>query len=138
MRLFNAAAVLCSVLLSSRLVCAGSNASTSSVQTALPPDFQPLQVFKNVNSLRNINLEKGYARESINVVVENVDKQAHSEYYLPFPTEVFNKIGGLEVRNKKASEMGRFRVEAAALDSTRLVYPLPPPSLPFLSLRTAA
>lgn len=84
---------------------------TTPTQIALPADFKPPQVFKNTNLVRNTNLEKSYVRETINVVVENVDKQPQSEYYIPFPSEAFDRVGGFEVRDKKATEKGRFEVE---------------------------
>lgn len=77
------------------------------------------QVFKNVNLVRNTNLEKGYVRETVNVVVENVDKQPQSQYYIPFSTDLVDKIGGLEVRDKKAPEKGRFAVEAVEPSSSK-------------------
>lgn len=87
---------------------------TTPTQIALPADFKPPQVFKNTNLVRNTNLEKSYVRETINVVVENVDKQPQSDYYIPFPSEVFDRVGGFEVRDKKATEKGRFEVEVTA------------------------
>ncbi|BCS30273.1 dolichyl-diphosphooligosaccharide--protein glycotransferase subunit OST1 [Aspergillus puulaauensis] len=106
----------CGLVLSSSSIVSAHSTSTSS--KAVPPaDFKPPQVFKNANLVRNTNLEKGYARETINVVVENVDKQPQSEYYLSFPSDVFDRVGGLEVRNKKEAEKGRFDVEATELAS---------------------
>jgi oligosaccharyltransferase complex subunit alpha (ribophorin I) len=96
-------------------------ASPSSTQQVLPSNLQPPQTYKNVNLLRNTNLEKGYVRETINVVVENIDKKPQSDYYLAVPSDVFKKVGGLEVRNKNSPEGGRFQVEAARLDPSRLV-----------------
>ncbi|KAJ5567147.1 Ribophorin I [Penicillium sp. DV-2018c] len=91
-------------------LCAASNLTTPS-RLDLPSGFKPPQVFKNTNLVRNTNLEKSYVRETINVVVENVDNQPQNEYYVPFPAEVFDRIGGFEVRDKKAPEKGRFRVD---------------------------
>ncbi|KAJ5179919.1 hypothetical protein N7492_003129 [Penicillium capsulatum] len=85
---------------------------TTPSRLALPSDFKPPQVFKNTNLVRNTNLEKGYVRETVNVVVENIDKQPQSDYYIPFPSEVFDRVGGFEVRDKKAPESGRFLVDA--------------------------
>ncbi|KAL3435667.1 Ribophorin I [Aspergillus tetrazonus] len=99
------------VLSSSSIVSAKSTESK-----LLPADFKPPQVFKNVNLVRNTNLEKSYARETINLVIENVDKQPQSEYYLSFPSDIFEQIGGLEVRNKKEADKGRFDVEASEVD----------------------
>ncbi|KAJ5102798.1 hypothetical protein N7532_003327 [Penicillium argentinense] len=91
-------------------LAAATNLTTPS-RLALPADFKPPQVFKNTNLVRNTNLEKGYVRETINVVVENVDKQPQSDYYIPFPDEVFERVGGFEVRDKKAADKGRFVVD---------------------------
>ncbi|KAL1970184.1 hypothetical protein VTN77DRAFT_6589 [Rasamsonia byssochlamydoides] len=112
--------VLAGLLSTCSILCAAeSNDTSSSVsRLVLPKDFKPPQVFKNVNLVRNTNLEKGYVRETINVVVENTDKQPQSDYYLAFPSDVIGKIGGLEVRNKKAPEKGRFQVEATQLESS--------------------
>jgi oligosaccharyltransferase complex subunit alpha (ribophorin I) len=116
MRPFAVVSALCGLVLSS-----SSIVSAQSTAAPLPADFKPPQVFKNVNLVRNTNLEKGYARETINVVVENVNKDPQSEYYLSFPSEVFDRVGGLEVRNKKEAEKGRLDVEAVEIDSLRLV-----------------
>lgn len=91
-------------------LCAATNLTTPS-RLDLPSGFKPPQVFKNTNLVRNTNLEKSYVRETINVVVENVDKQPQNDYYIPFPADVFDRIGGFEVRDKKAPEKGRFDVD---------------------------
>lgn len=104
-------------LLTSSLAVASDLASPS--RLALPTDFKPPQVFKNTNLVRNTNLEKGYVRETVNVVVENVDKQPQSDYYIPFPTDVFERVGGFEVRDKKANDKGRFVVDATEAVSAR-------------------
>ncbi|KAA8649976.1 hypothetical protein EYZ11_007266 [Aspergillus tanneri] len=75
-------------------------------------------VFKNVNLVRNTNLEKGYLRETINVVVENVDQRPHYKYYLPLAADLVNKLGGLEVRDKQSPEKGRFAVKAVETSSS--------------------
>ncbi len=85
----------------------------------LPSTFKPIQHFRNVNLVRNINLEKSYAKETINVVIENIDKQAQSEYYLPFDQATLGRIGGVEVRDKKDAEKGRFVTEVVGIDPYR-------------------
>lgn len=87
----------------------------------LPSTFTPPQVFKNANLVRNTNLDKAYPREVINVVIENIDGKAQSEYYLPFDSSVLAKIGGLEVRDKKAPEQAAFKVEVVGFDAERYV-----------------
>ncbi|KAI9369273.1 Ribophorin I [Aspergillus egyptiacus] len=108
-------AALCGLVLSSSSMVS-ADATSASSKTLFPADFKPPQSFKNVNLVRNTNLEKGYARETVNVVVENVDKLPQSDYYLSFPTELFDRVGGLEVRNKKEAEKGRLDVEAVEVD----------------------
>lgn len=96
--------------------------------------FKPPQHFRNVNLVRNINLEKTYARETVNVVIENVDKEAQSEYYLPFEQGTIARVGGLEVKDKKDPERTGFAVEVAVTDAQSptefykitLPTPLPP------------
>jgi oligosaccharyltransferase complex subunit alpha (ribophorin I) len=85
----------------------------------LPSTFAPPQVFKNNNLVRNINLDKGYPRETVNVIIENIDAQPQSEYYLPFETSLISKIGGLEVRDKKNADSGIFKVEVVGFDTER-------------------
>lgn len=89
-------------------------------QDVLPSNFKPPQVFKNVNLVHVINLEKSYPKESINVVIENIASSPQDEYYIPFTTEQMEKIGGLEVRDRKSPESGPFEIEAAELDVARL------------------
>lgn len=86
-------------------------------QQILKGDFRPPQVFKNANLVRNTNLDKGYVRETINVVVENVDQLPQSEYYLPFEYDVIGKVGGLEVRDKKNSAQAKFKTETLAQEA---------------------
>lgn len=93
--------------------------SPQSSRQILPSTFKPPQVFKNVNLLRNINLEKGYVRESINLVIENIDSKPQDEYYLPFEESIISKVGGLEVGDKKNPEKGRFPVEVVEYDPQR-------------------
>lgn len=119
MRPFTALAALCGLFLSSSNSLVYADSTPSSSPVALPRDFKPPQVFKNNNLVRNTNLEKGYLRETVNVVVENVDKKPQSDYYLSFPSDLYDKVGALEVRDKSAPEQGRFEVEATEFDSNR-------------------
>jgi oligosaccharyltransferase complex subunit alpha (ribophorin I) len=109
-------AAACSIIAGS--FCSAESNLTTPQQQVLHGDFKPPQVFKNLNLVRNTNLDKGYVRETINVVVENVDKVPQSEYYLPFEYDVIAKVGGLEARDKKNTEKGRFDVQMAATSAT--------------------
>jgi oligosaccharyltransferase complex subunit alpha (ribophorin I) len=100
------------------LVHADSNQTYGS-KNILPANFKPPQHFRNVNLVRNINLDKNYPRETINVVIENVDKEAQSDYYLPFEQGRIEKVGGVEVKDKKEPEKGGYRVEVAEIDPYR-------------------
>jgi hypothetical protein len=103
-----------SLLLGSTL--AESNLTTPrSTQHILQGDFKPPQVWENSNLVRNTNLEKSYVRETINLVVKNVDKAAQSEYYFPVGYDVIGNIGGFEVRDKKDEDKPKFEVTTAAL-----------------------
>lgn len=111
-------------LLAGLIACASTFASAElnlsrplSSYEILPANFKPPQVFKNVNLLRNINLEKSYVKETVNVVIENVDKAAQSEYFVPFEADVFGKIGGFEAFDKKASPKVQYKVDVVEFDS---------------------
>lgn len=92
-------------------------------RNVLPANFKPAQVFRNVNLVHVINLEKNYPKESINVVIENIDSKPQDEYYIPFTSEQMEKIGVLEVRDRKAADLGLFDTEAVAIDGDRQVQP---------------
>ncbi|KAJ9667793.1 dolichyl-diphosphooligosaccharide--protein glycosyltransferase subunit 1 [Coniosporium apollinis] len=83
----------------------------------LSSSFKPPQVFRNVNLVRNVNLDKEYPRETINVIIENVDAQPQAEYYLPFEAGLIARVGGLEVRDKKDASKGAFQVEVVEYDT---------------------
>ena len=110
-------AFLCQLL---TLCAAETNLTTPlSSHQILPNNFKPPQVFKNVNLLRNINLEKGYVRETINVIIENTDSKPQETYFIPFKAEIIGKIGGFEVRDKKNPEKPVFSSEAVEYDPYR-------------------
>ncbi|KAF7508097.1 hypothetical protein GJ744_009538 [Endocarpon pusillum] len=108
---------VCSLIASSFCSSDLNLTSPHTSQQVLRSDFKPPPVFRNVNLVRNTNLDKGYVRETINVVIENVDKESQSEYYLPFEYDVIAKVGGIEVRDKKNTEKGRFDVRMAAMSA---------------------
>ena len=85
----------------------------------LPSTFKPPQVFRNVNLVRNINLDKGYPKETTNVVIENIGSSPQDEYYLPFEASVVGRVSGLEVRDKKNPDAGLFAVETVEYDTYR-------------------
>lgn len=86
-------------------------------KAAAPAAFTAPQVFKNVNLVHIVSLEKNYVKESINVVIENTDKEAQSDYILPFTNEQLSRLGGLEVRDRKNAESGPFVVEPVEFES---------------------
>ncbi|KAK4497728.1 hypothetical protein PRZ48_010381 [Zasmidium cellare] len=117
----------------SSIATADSNLTHES-RNILPSAFSPPKHFRNVNLVRNINLEKSYPRETINVVIENIDKAAQNEYYIPFEQGSLGQIGGLEVVDKKEAEKKGFKVDVVGIDpfSTTEYYkitlptPIPP------------
>lgn len=111
------AACLCSIFTTT---AADPNLSTPlSSHQILADNFRPPQVFKNANLLRNINLEKGYVRETVNVVIENIDVKEQDTYYIPFKAEAIGNVGGLEVRDKKDPEKPAFHSEVVEYDPYR-------------------
>ena len=112
-----------SLLLAVAVSCvADSNQSdTLSSKSIIPTDFKPPSVFKNTNVMRNVNLEKGYIKETVNVVIENIGKEAQTEYYIPFEADVIGKVGGFQARDKKDAEKPPFEAEAVEYDATRYI-----------------
>ena len=92
-----------------------SEAAPSSKLT-LPVTFKPPQVFKNTNAVHLISLEKSYAKETINVVVENVSPKPQQDYYVPFTSSRLAHIGGFEVKDKKNDAVVGFEVDAVEFD----------------------
>jgi oligosaccharyltransferase complex subunit alpha (ribophorin I) len=89
------------------------DASSANVTArSLPNSFTPPSVFENTNLVRNVNLERSYPRETTNIVVKNIDKQAQSQYYLQFPSDLITKVGGLDVKDKNKAD-ATFKVELA-------------------------
>lgn len=96
---------LASYLVASAVRClAEANVTDQVSRQILPSSFIPPQVFQHANLVRTISLAKVYTKETVNVVVENVDKQPQSEYYIPFEASTIARVGGLEVRDKNQPE----------------------------------
>lgn len=100
------------------VVSAKVHATTQS-NIAQPATFKPPQVFKNANLVHVVSVEKNYVKESINVVIENIAKDAQDEYYLPFTAEQMARVGAVEVKDRKNAEAGPFGVEAVEFDPER-------------------
>ncbi|KAI5247015.1 oligosaccharyltransferase alpha subunit [Aureobasidium subglaciale] len=81
--------------------------------------FEPPQVFQHTNLVRTVNLEKEYPRETINVVVENIDSKAQQEYYLPFPQDLIARVGGLDVKDKNKPDAIFPSPEIVGIDTYR-------------------
>lgn len=105
------------------LACTAVSAAKSNLtkplssKNVLSSTFTPPQVFKNVNLVHVINLEKSYPKESINVVIENIDSKPQAEYYVPFTPTQMEKIGCLEVTDRKNKDLGLFNAEPVEFDT---------------------
>ncbi|KAK7552333.1 Ribophorin I [Phyllosticta citricarpa] len=97
-------------------VSSASNSSDPLLSKQILSTFKPPQVFRNTNLVRNVNLEKGYPRETINVVVENIADKPQDEYYVPFKSSLIAKVGGFEVRDKKDPEKPAFQADIVEFD----------------------
>lgn len=91
-----------------------SFATASSVR--LPSTFKPPQVFKNINLVHVVSLEKIYVKEQVNVLIENIASSPQDEYFFPFMADELSRVGGFEVKDRKNSEGGLFTVEAVEFD----------------------
>ena len=102
-------------------VSAVNNASTGDKQSTsiLRSTSKPPQVFKNTNLVRNVNVDKSYVRDTINVVVENTDKSPQSEYFVPFQAEIIPYVGGFEVKDRNDASRPVFESEHVELDAYR-------------------
>ena len=105
----------------STALCAeqGNLTTPLSSRVLLPSSFKPPQVFKNINLVHIINLERGYPRELVNVVIENTSKEPQDEYYIPFTADQIQRVGGLEVKDKKDADAGIFKVATIEYDKER-------------------
>ena len=119
MRLSGIATALFSV--ASTALCAeqGNESTPLSSRVLLPSSFKPPQVFKNTNLVHIINLERGYPKELVNVVIENTSKEPQDEYYIPFTAAQIEKVGTLEVKDKKNADSGLFEVAQVEYDTQR-------------------
>jgi hypothetical protein len=68
-----------------------------------------------------ISVEKNYVKESINVDIENIDKAAQDEYYLPFTADQVSRLGAVEVKNRKDTSAGPLDVKVTEFDPKRFV-----------------
>lgn len=114
---FTAVAATCLSLFSQ--VLGESNVAASSSNVILPATFKPPQVFKNANLVHVISLEKNFVKESINVLIENISPNSQDEYFLPFTSDQMERVGGIEVKDRKDSSVSGFVVEAVEFDRTR-------------------
>jgi oligosaccharyltransferase complex subunit alpha (ribophorin I) len=120
MRSFAVLATACLSLLSP-LPAAAKVTGAAVSKIALPSTFTPPQVFKNANLVHVISLEKNFAKENINVVIENVSKEPQDEYFLPFSAEQMERVGGFEVKDRKDATVTGFAVEPVEFDPPRCV-----------------
>lgn len=115
---FTAVAAACLSLFSQ--VLGDTNiAGPSSSKVVLPSTFKPPQVFKNANLVHVVTLEKNYAKENINVLIENASPEPQDEYFLPFTSDQMERIGGIEVKDRKDATVTGFAIEAVEFDQTR-------------------
>ena len=113
-----------SVLVALSTICDARDSSSDkplSSHQILPANFRPPQVFKNANLVRNINLEKAYIKETVNVVIENIDSKPQTEYYIPFDANTIGKVGGIVVHDKQDPKRPAFRAEVVEYDASRYV-----------------
>jgi oligosaccharyltransferase complex subunit alpha (ribophorin I) len=94
-------------------VVSSSSSSTNSSAAKLLSPFTPPNVFENTNLVRNVNLERSYSRETTNIVIKNIGREAESQYYYAFASDEITNVGGFEVKDKKNAKLGPFQVKLA-------------------------
>ena len=104
--LYTLITLITSTIADTLIVNQANTSNPSSRLQTLPSAFKPPQVFQHNNLVRDINLDKSYVRETVNVVVENVDANDQTGYYFPIQTELLGTVGGFEARDKK-DEIGK-------------------------------
>lgn len=120
MKPFSFATALLGLVSSSIVSSAAPETTTSRTsKVALTADFKPPQVFKNVNLIHVISLEKIYVKEQINVQIENIAAEPQDEYFLPFTAQQLSRVGGLEVKDRKDTGAGPFIAEVVEYDVLR-------------------
>ncbi|SPO00799.1 probable oligosaccharyltransferase alpha subunit [Cephalotrichum gorgonifer] len=100
----------------SSLAIATATPSSAPNSVSRPPTFAPPATFKNANLVHIITLEKNYAKENINVLIENISSAPQDEYYLPFTADQMSRVGGVEVKDRKDASLGPFEVSAVEYD----------------------
>lgn len=84
--------------------------------------------FKNIKTIRTIDLRSTVVREDIGIRAENIDSQPQSEYYVPLP-EAYDEKVALFTASLKVGSKDNLPVEKIGLDSARYIYssahPLP-------------
>lgn len=103
----------------SSALASSAEASSRISKVALPAEFKPPQVWKNANLVHIISLEKNYAKEQVNVLIENVATEPQDEYFLPFTADQVSRIGGFEVKDRKDTASGPFTAEVVEYDPLR-------------------
>lgn len=74
--------------------------------------------FKNVKTIRTVDLRSTVVREDIGIRAENIDSQPQTEYYVPLPEEYDNKVAHFAAALKTTSKE-TLPVEKLGFDSTR-------------------
>jgi len=104
-------------LLSSLAIAESNLTVRQQTQQVLKSDFKPPAVLENTNVVRTINLDKGYVRETVNVLVTNTDKAPQSEYYVPFEYDLIGKVSGFDARDKQKTDQGPLESNIVILSS---------------------
>lgn len=119
MKPFSIATALLGLVSSALVASAAPETSSRTSKVTLPAEFKPPQVFKNANLVHIVSLEKNYAKEQLNILIENIASEPQSEYFLPFTAQQLSQVGGLEVKDRKDANAGPFLAEVVEYDALR-------------------
>ncbi|CAR26458.1 ZYRO0B10186p [Zygosaccharomyces rouxii] len=71
-----------------------------SLKSVLCEQFQPPQVWENVEFKRLVDVEHVYTIESLELTIKNIDNNANSEYFLALPKSTFDHLSIFSVQLK--------------------------------------
>lgn len=84
----------------------------------LPKSFNPPEVFTISKIDRTVSLEKVYPKETWDFTIKNTGKVSRRDIYIPFETDVIERIGGFEAHEAGSKSSGII-AEAVAKESAR-------------------
>ncbi|KOS16923.1 Dolichyl-diphosphooligosaccharide--protein glycosyltransferase subunit 1 [Escovopsis weberi] len=84
----------------------------------LPAHFKPPQVWQNTNLVHIISVERNYAKEQINILIENTSDEPQDEYFVPFTRDQVARLGAFTAKDRKDAHAEPFLTDAVEYDAS--------------------